>query len=274
MWAGGTWDPPRAPNGGEPDVQLYLVNGEKDGTVTVETAHKTCEQLKAARYRFVYRELAGADHGLGGPGNAPCKQDAAQWVHALRNRTLPLSDDERKQVDELAAKVKDGKTSPPASAFLRLQDLAGPEIEEVVASALKSERPDVRKAAAALCQQRLFGKAVMAALAPLVDDKDTAARAAAVRALGVAAHWQVPEAVEALCACAKDAAKSGTDRFGAVAQLGLTVPLQLFCARRDAAVFDTLAALQDDKNTQVRTIAKLAVDGKLLPEGQTVKIKP
>ena len=166
MLAGGLWDPPRASDGGEPDPQLYLINGDKDPTVKVETARRSCEQLQAAKYRFVYRELTGADHGLGGPGNAPCKKDAVRWLHSLRNRTVPLSDDERKAVEDLAAKIREAKSPPPPSALARLQDLSGPEVEEALAAALGSDRPELKKAAALLCQQRLFGRAVMAALPP------------------------------------------------------------------------------------------------------------
>ncbi len=274
MLAGGLWDPPRAAEGVEPDPQLYLINGDRDPTVKVETARRSCEQLRAARYRFVYRELAGADHGLGGPGNAPCKKDAALWIHARRNRAVPLADDDRKAVEELAEKIREGKSPPSPSSLVRLLDLSGPEVEAALAAALASDRSELRKAAAVLCQQRLFGGTVMAALVPLLEDKESSVRAAAVRALGIAAHWQYPEALEALAARAKDAGKPVPDRFNAAAQLGLAVPIQLFCANRSPEVFDTLNALLEEKSGQLRGVARMGLDGRLEADGQGVRVRP
>jgi dienelactone hydrolase len=274
MWAGGLGGPPRAADGGEPEARLYLVHGDKDTTVPVETGRKACEQLRAGRYRFVYREIAGADHGLGGPALAPCREDAARWLHALRNRAIPLVAEEKAFVDDVTAKVKEGKTSLPASAFARLGELAGPEVEAAVVASLQSARTDVRRAAAALCQERAYGRPVLESLAAMLDDKEAPVRAAATRALGVAAHWQAPEAVEALARAATDPARPAADRFNAAAQLGLTVPIQLFCVNREARVFDTLQALLGDKSDQVRMVARMGLDGKLAAEGQGVRIRP
>jgi predicted esterase len=274
MWAGGLWDPPKVGDGGEPDPRLYLIHGDKDPTVKVETGRKSVEALQAAKYRYVYRELAGADHGLGGPGNAPCKKDAVLWIHSLRNRTVPLSDDDRKAVEDLTAKLKEGKSPPAPAALARLLDLSGPEVEAALAAAFGSDRAELRKAAAVLCQQRVFAKTVMAGLVPLLEDKDAPVRAAAVRALGVAAHWNAPEALDALAALAKDVEKPATDRFNAAAQLGLAAPIQLFCTNREPRVFETLTALAEDKNGQLKGVARMGLDGKLVAEGQGVKVKP
>jgi hypothetical protein len=61
--------------------------------------------------------------------------------------------------------------------------------------------------------------------------------------------------------------------MNAAGQLGLTVPLQLFCVNRDGAVFETLKTLSEDKNPQVKLAAKLGLEGKLLPDGQGFKVK-
>ena len=272
MLAGGLWDPPKT-EAAEQALQLYLINGEKDPTVTAQTAHEACERLKAAKYRFVYRELTGADHGLGGPGATPVRLDAIRFIHALRNRTLPLSDDERKLVEGFTAKLQDGKTAPSPASFSRLLDLSGAEVDPLLALACQSERREVRFAAAMLCQQRLYGKPALDALVGLLEDKDSQVRAAAAHALSLAANWQYAEAVEALCAFAKNSAKPDSERMNAAGQLGLTVPLQLFCVNRDGAVFETLKTLSEDKNPQVKLAAKLGLEGKLLPDGQGFKIK-
>lgn len=81
-------------------------------------------------------------------------------------------------------------------------------------------------------------------------------------------------ALDALSACAKDAEKPVTDRFNAAAQLGLAVPIQLFCANREPRVFDTLNALVEDKSGQLKGVARMGLDGKLVAEGQGVKVKP
>jgi len=90
----------------------------------------------------------------------------------------------------------------------------------------------------------------------------------------VAAHWNAPEALDALAALAKDAEKPATDRFNAAAQLGLAAPIQLFCTNREPRVFETLTALAEDKNGQLKGVARMGLDGKLVAEGQGVKVKP
>ncbi|HEY3323014.1 MAG TPA: hypothetical protein VGP72_21355 [Planctomycetota bacterium] len=273
MLAGGLWDPPKAPDGGEAAVQLYLIHGEKDTTVPVKSGHEACERLKSANYRFVWHELTGADHGVGGPGSLPMKQDAIRWAHAQRNRLVPLSDDERKALDEITTKLKDGKSSLPQAACARLADLAGPEVDAALVLASQSERREARLMVATLCQQRIYGKPVFEALAALLKDKDTQVRAAAAQALGLAANWQHAEARDALCTCAKDASAANADRVNSAGQLGVCVPLQLFCVNRDAQISETFNALMEDKNPQLKQLAKLALDGKLVPAAGGFQVK-
>jgi hypothetical protein len=47
------------------------------------------------------------------------------------------------------------------------------------------------------------------------------------------------------------------------------VPIQLFCANREPRVFDTLNALLEDKNGQLKAVARMGLDGKLTAEGGT-----
>jgi hypothetical protein len=180
----------------------------------------------------------------------------------------------RKAVDEVTAKLKEGKSSPPQASFQRLLSLAGPEVDQTVALACQSERRETRIAAAMLCQQRLYGRPVLEALIALLKDKDQQVRAVALRALGFAAHWQSPEACEALCALAKDTTRADGDRVNAAGQAGTTVPLQLFCVNHDTQIFDTLTELLSDKNPQLKMVAKLGLDGKLIPDVQGFKVKP
>lgn len=66
MFAGGLWDPPKC-TGDEQGLQLYLIHGDQDQTVQVKSSRDACEQLKANNYRYVYREVEKADHGLSLP---------------------------------------------------------------------------------------------------------------------------------------------------------------------------------------------------------------
>ncbi|HET6251486.1 MAG TPA: HEAT repeat domain-containing protein [Tepidisphaeraceae bacterium] len=269
--SGGLWDPPKLEDGAEAAVQLYIIHGEKDTMVDVKMAHDACARLKAANYRFVYHELTGDDHGLRGPGGQPARQDAIRFMNALRNRAIPLTDAERKIVDDLSAKLSSGKWNPPTSAYAPLLNLAGPETDALLVVALQSAKPTVRLNAASLCQQRLYGKPVLDALAVAMKDKDAKVRSLAIRGLGLAANFQNPDAIEALAAFAKDTTNGSTDRLDAAGQLGVTLPLQLLSVNRQSQTFTALKALVDDKNSQISELASVSLDGKLTFDGQTYR---
>jgi predicted esterase len=272
MFAGGLWGPPKG-NGDEQGLQLYLIHGDQDPTVAVKSSRDACEQLKANNYRFVYREVEKADHGLGLPCVKLLREDAIRWMHAQRNRLIPLSVEEQKIVADLTAKLEDGKSGPSQATFQKLKGLAGPEVDKLLVGAIQCERREWRLAAAKLCQERLFGKPVREALAGLLTDKDSRVVSTATRALGLAANWQFAEAQAALATQATDASKPSTDRFNAAGQLGLATPPQLPCGNKDATIFDTLKQLTGDKDYRVKTVAQYGLDGKLLPEGDTFTVK-
>src|SRR5579863_3211088 len=53
-----------APDGpSETKLEWYIVHGDKDSAVNVETSRRACKELRDKGYRYVYREIAGADHG-------------------------------------------------------------------------------------------------------------------------------------------------------------------------------------------------------------------
>ena len=257
----------------EPAFQFYIIHGEKDAMVDVKVSHDSCQHLTDGKYHFVYRELTGDDHGLGGPGGNPARHDAIRYMNAIRNRVIPLSEAEKKIVDEMIAKLTSGKMNPPISAYAPFLNLAGPETDAAVVLMLQSVKPEIRLNGVALCQQRLYGKPVLDALPALLKDKDGKVRTGAIRALGMAADFQRPDAVAALATLAKDTMASLVDRTNAAGQLGLTMTLQLYCVNHDAGIFGVMNDLLEDKNSQIKGLAKVSLDGKLAFDGQRYQVE-
>ena len=133
----------------------------------VDSSRRACEQLGEKGYRYVYREIDGADHG--GILRYPDVADDPAFIHSLRHKEIPLSKDERTELSSLSNKVKNEKAEnvgpmigkPQRSAARRgagdqqAVDNADPEV--------KSGRDDDRDV--------LYGRETMLELVKLLRDK-------------------------------------------------------------------------------------------------------
>ena len=263
---------PPTPAGTEPDIGMYLMHGDADPIVPVQEGRDAARDLAAAHYRLVYREYAGEKHIYAGTVQIVAQPDAVRWLFTQRLRHAPATPAAAAALVEARAAAQ-GAAGATEAALAPLAELAGKEVDAVLVQALAAAAaPKVRLAAARLCTTRLYGRPVLAALAPLATDKDAELRRTAIAALGLAANWQQADALAALEAVAADA--HGKDRAEATAQLGLAWPLQRLCSNQDAALKGALEALTADRDPSVHELAAQGLAGTLVRDGLGVRIVP
>ena len=140
------------------------------------------------------------------------------WCHSIRNRQVPLADNEEAFAKDVFLKLKAKKRVSPR-VFDSLQRIGGPQVGKIIALACRSKSASVRAAAALASGKTMFGARVVKSLVRLLDDKNAKVWKAAFEALGAAARWQYPEAQEALSRYAQNREKKVTQRLLAIGQL-------------------------------------------------------
>lgn len=242
-----------------PPLEWYLVHGDIDPVVKVPGSRNLRLSLLAGGYRFVYREIIGADHGNDLLWNRPVMDDAARWLDGLRHKLiLPGEADVAllKGLGKAKESELDMQLADPA-VWQQLVRIGGPHAWSVAAKAQKSKDARVRTALAKACATVSFSaEPAMAALTKLLGDADAGVRSAAIAALGVHANWRGLPAQTALARFAADRAGDAGERVAAATALAavLTLPLQGNLADDAPAVAGVLALL-DSEDEAVRAAA-------------------
>ena len=249
---------PSIRRGGSPaqtSTEFYLVHGDKDDVVNVNMSRKLCKEFKALGYRYIYRELDGHDHGsLGRVRNV--KDDVFRWIHATRNKSLPLSREDRKTLTTLKFKIRRMSGEPAKALVAEAARIGGPLTGTVMASAFKATDPDVRLAAINSASTTSYGAAAILELGRLLfRDKDPAVRPAAIKALGAAARWRHLDAQAIPAKVLTHHRTSLDDRLAIVAQLGAAFDLMVLGILEDKLIPEMLVTLLDDKEQSVRAAA-------------------
>jgi hypothetical protein len=247
--------PPQGPlSPAETRTEWYYVHGDADKEVGVESSRRACQQLKEKGYRYVYREIDGADHGgiLKYPEVA---DDNLRFLHALRHKEIPITKEERAAVATMAGKAKNGKAEEMIPILLEATRLGGLPGGKVVGNAFDNSDPEVKKAAAGTTETALYGREMVLELVKLAKDKSDDVKAAAYKGLAVAANWRYGESQDVLARVAKTKGSGVEERVRAIEALGKAVKLQLLGNLEDKAVIWTLVLLLDDDDLKVREAA-------------------
>lgn len=238
-------------------TEYYLVHGDADPTVKVDGSRSLRQNLIAQKYRYVYREIIGGDHGSI-LHVEPVTADAARWVHALRHKQLPLPPADLAFLKGFA-KDKDPQVvaayTQPAT-WDQLVRIGGPLAWQVVAKALKAKDAAVRRLAVEACAKTTFaGDETVLSLIKLGEDDDPAVRLATIATLGVSANWRSATAQLALSKFALNAKKPIEERTAATTALAaaLTLPLLGNCSD-DGVAFDGTVALLNTEPAELRTL--------------------
>jgi predicted esterase len=243
---------PMAPS--EVKTEWYFVHGDADKEVPHDASRRACQQLKEKGYRYVYREIAGADHG-GITRYQDVAEDVVRFMHALRHKEIPLTAAEKKDLAALVTKVKNEKGEAAAPFLKEAQRLGGAPGARVINAALDVSDVEVKKTAAATTTDTLYGRDIVIELIKLLKDKSEDVKRAAFDGLGTASNWRYEEAQQQLARIARQKSAPVDDRIAAILGLGRTVKLQLLGNLEDKIVLWTLVLCLDDDDQKVREMA-------------------
>jgi dienelactone hydrolase len=238
----------------EVKTEWYFVHGDADKEVAVDASRRACDQLRDKGYRYVYREIDGADHGgiLRYPEVA---DDNLRFIHSLRHKEIPLTKDERTEVSSLSNKVKNEKAENIGPMITEAARIGGAPGARVIHNAFDNADAEVKSKAAATTESVLYGRETVIELVKLLRDKSDEVKASAVRGLATAANWRYPEAQEFLIQISRKKSSPVEDRVQAIQALGKAVKLALLGNYEDKNVLWTLVLLLDDDDLNVRTAA-------------------
>ena len=242
----------------ETRTEWYFVHGDADNKVGVESSRMAVKQLAQRGYRYIYREIDGANHGgiLGYPEVAA---DNFRFIHALRNKEIELSKDERRTLASSQKQLKKESADTALPQIAEIARLGGPAGAPAIRSALRNPDVAVRKAAIRAAGRVLFDRNVALELIRLTRDKSNEIRSAAFKGLSALANWRLPEAQAFLVQAARKRSLKVEDRVLAVKGLARAAKLMFLGWYEDKDVIWTLVLLLDDKQESVREAAFAAL---------------
>lgn len=259
-WAGGSVRlPPVAKDMGPLMTEWYLVHGTKDDQNSITSTREGRDNLKAANYRYVLREILDGDHG-DIVRHPLVTTDMIHWMDALRHKTMALAPEDEKYLKQFSTAKTAAKLLDDAATWNELLRIGGPHAGQVVAQAFKLDKTKVREFAAIACSRSRFaGEETVAELAKLLEDKTAGVRAAAITALGVHANWRSETAQIALGRLALNAKSKKVDfgdRGEATMQLAKAATLPMLGNfDDDLALWQALLALMNDDRLEIRAAA-------------------
>ncbi|MBA3686887.1 MAG: hypothetical protein H0W72_16835 [Planctomycetes bacterium] len=206
LWAGTCNRMPDDSSG----LSYYVVHGDSDPTVKPDNIRAARDRMRQQGVRLVYREFAGGEHRVPFDKARGTWGDHIAWMDALRNTRIEPDAKTGKLFAKAGAELdKDGKLTSTTAKLLfpALLESAGATTDSLIVRCLTSTTASMRRSAAALCAQRVYGDSVMTALLPLLDDADKACQAQALLALGLAADFQIAPAQTTLCDAAREHAR-------------------------------------------------------------------
>lgn len=226
--------------------EFYMVLGLRDLSYHLTNVRDGFSRVNAKGYKVIYREFEELGARTYHP---PSNDDAIGWATKLRNKTVPLSAEEKKLLN-----------APQIGAAGYYESLAlvgGAPAGEVLQKLLASSNADVRKAAATTFNHGIFSEPAVAALGKRLTDSAPQVRRAATRALAIQANWRSAEAQRALAHFLADPAKAvePSDRVSVADAIVEAGRFQLRGVRQDAILFQALVGMLEDKDEEIRTIA-------------------
>jgi hypothetical protein len=247
--------PPQGPmSPSETRTEWYYVHGTDDKEVGVDSSRRSIDQLKQKGYRYVYRELTGHDHGSIFRVNE-VSDDNLRFIHALRHKEVPLTNDQKKDVTSLAGKIKNEKAEGAGVIVKEASRVGGLPGAKIIGNALDSSDAEIRKMAATTTESTLYGREMVMELVKLLKDKSDDVKAEAYKGLATSANWRYEEAQAHLARVAKSKTGPVAERTLAIEALGKAVKLQLLGNFEDKLVVWTLVLLLDDDELKVREAA-------------------
>jgi predicted esterase len=239
--------------------EFYHVHGDQDYVIDVNLTRSYTRELGKKGIRYIYRELDGVNHAgvfQGKPVNMIVHHDVFKWIHATRNKILPLNRTEMKTLVYIKGNISK-LDRPKALGFINeATRIGGAQAGEALVRAFDSSDAQVRLAAVTSAMTTSYGPVFTEKLGELVADKDPAISKAAIQALGQYAKWRQLDAQRILNETALKQSIDINSRGLIIAELGKIVDLmKLGNMYDDRQIILTLVKLLDDPEQPVRLAA-------------------
>ncbi|MBY0523774.1 MAG: dienelactone hydrolase family protein [Gemmataceae bacterium] len=258
----------KAENAAETKTEWYFVHGGKDSP---QNSRKACDFLKERGYRYIFRQMDGYGHTdiWDSRGHADSKaadavrDDWLRWMHWLRHKEMPVTDDQTKLLEAATEKFTKGVGQAEVA---RTSDIGGSAVGKALLPALRSKDRQVRSGAAAVFAYTASGKDALQEMIHWLDDPNLEKDFNVPEAIGLAANWRHLDAQNALGRFALDKTKPVIGRWMAARSLGRPVRLSLLGNFEDNRPLWTLVVLLDDDESTVRSEAFDAL-ASAIPDG-------
>ena len=245
--------------------EFYHVHGDSDYVIDVNLTRCFTRELNKKGVRYIYRELAGINHSKvfqGDAINMVINDDVFQWIHATRNKIIPLSETDKVTL----AKIKrDVGTLSKSQAMLLIKEAArigGRQAGNAIIEAFNSSHADVRHAAVVSGYSTSFGPEFTEKLGEFIrnkdQNKDQNVRFNACHVLGRYAKWRQLDAQKILVEAVLDTSLSQYIRFQLITAISKTYELMVLGNMYDdRKIILTLIKLLDDPDVGVRGYAHM-----------------
>jgi len=254
-------------NGKQADFlpEFYHVHGDSDNVVDVDLTRCFTRELGKKGFRYIYRELDGVNHSKvfqGDPINMVVNDDVFRWIHATRNKILPLGETDKATLATIKRDVATMSNSQAIPLIKKAARIGGPQAGEALIKAFDSNHADVRHAAVASGYSTSYGPAFTAKLGEFIRDndpkKDQDLRFNACHVLGRYAKWRQLDAQKILTDAVLDKSLTRYIRFQLITAISRAYELMIpGNMHDDRKIIQTLIKLLDDPDGGIRGYAHI-----------------
>ena len=245
--------------------EFYHVHGDSDYVIDVDLTRCFTRELGKKGFRYVYRELDGVNHAKvfqGDPIYMVVNDDVFRWIHATRNKILPLNERDKATLATIKSDVATMSNSLAIPLIKKATRIGGPQAGEVLIKAFDSRHADVRHAAVASGYSTSYGPAFIAKLGEIIRDndpkKDQDLRFNACHVLGRYAKWRQLDAQKIITDAVLDTSLTRYIRFQLITAISRTYELMIpGNMHDDRKIIQTLIKLLDDSDGGVRGYAHI-----------------
>ena len=245
--------------------EFYHVHGDSDYVIDVNLTRCFTRELGKKGLRYIYRELDGVNHSKvfqGNPINMVVNDDVFRWIHATRNKILPLNETDKATLATIKKDISTMSNSLAIPLIKKAARIGGRQAGGALIKAFDSIHADIRAAAVTSGYSTSYGPAFTAKLGEVIRDKDPRkdqnVRFNACHVLGRYTKWRQLDAQKILTDTVLDTSLSRYIRFQLITAISRTYELMIpGNMYDDRKIILTLVKLLDDPDGGVRGYAHI-----------------
>ena len=245
--------------------EFYHVHGNSDYVIDVNLTRCYTRELANKGINYIYRELKDVNHtGVfqGEPVNMLVNEDVFSWIHATRNKIIPLSKVEFERLNFMKANISKMDSLKAQKYIKEAARIGGALAGEALIKAFESKHDNIRMAALTSAYSTIYGSAFIEKLGEIITDKDSIwekeFRFNACHVLGRYAKWRQFNAKQILINSVLNTSLSQYIRFQLITALSKSYEMMVLGNMYDDREFvETLIKLLDDPDKGVRGYAHM-----------------